>query len=389
MKKVFLATVALAAVGAGLVAGIAAGAYAGYRLTEAYTLFYRFPLLHYEIGAGLILWAAAISFAAAAFGAIAAVRKAVELQPAEAMRPPAPARYEAGLLERLRIDRRVPLVGRMIARDIERRPWRAAFTALGIAMSVAILVVGFYFFDAVNYLMRLQFQVAEREDVAVTFAEARSAGSRYDLATLPGVLRVEPFRTVATRLVHGHRSRRVVVLGQSSAGTLRPLVDQDFRIHPLPPEGIVLTSHLAHLLGVRAGGVVTMEVLEGARANGIEESWLAAAQHSPVYKFLKVWKLALPLHPEFGTHPNTYYVPPLSPAPLRPDGSFDEGGHRIPPAYLEKLFGPQVHGALDALRAAAGDNQDALGFAKQLGGSAHGVIVDAGCTRRLRGRKRH
>jgi putative ABC transport system permease protein len=256
---------ALGAVGAGLLLGIAAGAYAGFRLTEAYTLFYRFPVLHYEVGAGLVVLAAAISFASAALGAVAAVRRAVELQPAEAMRPPSPARFQAGLLERLGIDRNVPLVGRMIARDIERRPWRAAFTALGIAMSVAILVVGFYFFDAIHYLMRLQFQVAEREDVSVTFANPRSAGARYDLTTLPGVLRVEPFRTVATRLVHEHRTRRVVVLGESSAGTLRPLVDQDFRVHPLPSGGIVLSSHLAHLLGVRAGGAVTMHVLEGAR----------------------------------------------------------------------------------------------------------------------------
>jgi hypothetical protein len=49
-------------------------------------------------------------------------------------------------------------------------------------------------------------------------------------------------------------------------------------------------------------------------------------------------------------HPNVYYVPPLSPASLRSDGSFDEGGQRIPPAYLESLFGPDVHGALDVLR---------------------------------------
>jgi putative ABC transport system permease protein len=256
---------ALGAVSAGTVVGIAAGAYAGLRLTEAYTLFYRFPVLHYEVGAGLIAWAGAISFAAAALGAVAAVHKAVELQPAEAMRAAAPARYKAGLLERTGIDRHVPLVGRMIARDIERRPWRAAFTALGIAMSVAILVVGFYFFDTIDYVMHLQFQVAQREDVAVSFADPKSGGARYDLGTLPGVLRVEPFRTVAARLVHGHRSRRVVVFARRSAGTLRPLVDEDLRIHPLPPEGIVLTSRLAHLLGVHAGGEVTMEVLEGAR----------------------------------------------------------------------------------------------------------------------------
>jgi len=74
-------------------------------------------------------------------------------------------------------------------------------------------------------------------------------------------------------------------------------------------------------------------------------------ESSAVSKLVEKWKVALPLHPEFGTHPNVYYVPPFAPAPLRADGSFDEGGHRIPPAYLASLFGPEVHGALDALRA--------------------------------------
>ncbi len=71
---------------------------------------------------------------------------------------------------------------------------------------------------------------------------------------------------------------------------------------------------------------------------------------SAVHKLVQKWKVALPLHPEFGTHPNVYYVPPLAPAPLREDGSFDESGERIPKAYLEKLFGPTVHGALDVLK---------------------------------------
>lgn len=74
-------------------------------------------------------------------------------------------------------------------------------------------------------------------------------------------------------------------------------------------------------------------------------------QGCAVHKLVEKWKVALPLHPEHGTHPNVYYVPPLSPAPLRPDGSFDESGHRIPPSYLQSLFGAQVHGALDVLRA--------------------------------------
>jgi len=72
---------------------------------------------------------------------------------------------------------------------------------------------------------------------------------------------------------------------------------------------------------------------------------------SAVAKLVRKWNVALPLHPEFGTRSNVYYVPPLAPAPLRPDGSVDEMGDRIPRAYLESLFGPTVHPALATLKA--------------------------------------
>ena len=55
------------------------------------------------------------------------------------------------------------------------------------------------------------------------------------------------------------------------------------------------------------------EVIAGARANGIGDSWIQAAQNSPTYKFIKSWGLALPLHPEYRTMAMMYYVPPLSP----------------------------------------------------------------------------
>ena len=70
----------------------------------------------------------------------------------------------------------------------------------------------------------------------------------------------------------------------------------------------------------------------------------------PIHRLVHHWKVALPLHPEFGTEPNVFYVPPLSPYRLRDDRSIDTETMRIAPEYLESLFGPEVHGALDILR---------------------------------------
>jgi nitrate reductase beta subunit len=55
------------------------------------------------------------------------------------------------------------------------------------------------------------------------------------------------------------------------------------------------------------------EVIDSAKKNGVADSTIKAAQNSPVYKFVKEWKLGLPLHPEFRTLPMLFYVPPMLP----------------------------------------------------------------------------
>ena len=59
---------------------------------------------------------------------------------------------------------------------------------------------------------------------------------------------------------------------------------------------------------------------------------------SSAYKLLNVHKVALRLHPEFGTEPNVYYVPPLTPPKVTLDGEILKGD-RIPIEYLAELFG--------------------------------------------------
>lgn len=72
-------------------------------------------------------------------------------------------------------------------------------------------------------------------------------------------------------------------------------------------------------------------------------------ENGPIHKLVKQWKVAIPLHPEWGLEPNVFYVPPLSPEALDENGN-PTGQERIPLAYLESLFGPDVRHALDVLR---------------------------------------
>jgi putative ABC transport system permease protein len=256
---------ALVAVSIGAVVGTALGLWLGALINRMYVNFYRFPVLRFEVGAAVISLAVGVAGLAALLGAWRAVRRALALPPAEAMRPEPPARFHAGLLERSGVRRWLSSPVRMILRNVMRRPARAAMAVLGIAFAVAILITGRYFVDAIRYIADVQFRIVQRDDVTLTFHDPLPARTRHAIEHLPGVLRAEPFRAVPARVRFAQRTRRTGLLGLAPGGRLHRLVDT--QLHPIevPPDGVLLTTKLADILGVVPGEVVTVEVLEGER----------------------------------------------------------------------------------------------------------------------------
>jgi nitrate reductase beta subunit len=89
------------------------------------------------------------------------------------------------------------------------------------------------------------------------------------------------------------------------------------------------------------------EIQKEASKAGINDSWIEAAQESPVYKMAMKWRIALPLHPEYRTMPMVWYVPPLSPIMnhITNEDELDTEGYipavdqmRIPVEYLASLL---------------------------------------------------
>ncbi|MGB7084922.1 MAG: FtsX-like permease family protein [Phormidesmis sp.] len=249
----------------GSVLGIGLGYYLGINLTRLYADFYHFPILRFKVGAQVLITACLVSSGAATLGALLAVRRAVSLPPAEAMRPEPPATYQPTVIERLGLQQLVSPVHRIILRNLERQPVKAGLSIVGIAIAVAILVLGRYFQDAMDVIVDVQFRTIQREDITLVFNQPLSAQAQFDLYSLPGVLRAEPFRVVPARMRFEHRTYLSGITGITPTGEMRLLLDRNRRPVTLPSQGIVLSQKLADILHVRLGNRITLEVLEGAR----------------------------------------------------------------------------------------------------------------------------
>lgn len=251
-------------VGGGYLLGLVLGSWLGEGITHLYADFFRFPSFEHRIPVALALTGLGIVAVTAVLGTLTAIGTTVRLSPAEAMRPPSPGRYRRALLERVPRLRLAPAL-RMILRNVERRPLRAAVTVGGIAAAVSIVIMGNFFRDAIEAIIDAQFNVAMRSDVTVWTTEPVAGTAARELARLPGVLQVEPGRRVAVRFVNGARSEKGSIDGHAQAAVLQRVVDVDGRTVPAGTHGLLMTDRLAGKLGLQPGDTVTVEVREGKR----------------------------------------------------------------------------------------------------------------------------
>ena len=250
----------------GSIIGIAVGGWLAHGLSGIYAEFFRYPYMHFTLRPGVALTGVAVSALAAYVGTLNSVLRAASMAPAQALHPEAPPVFHESLLERAGIKRFLSQGGRMILRNISRRPVKSALTLIGVAFSCAIVTMGGLFNDAVNYMVDVQFNRSQHADLIVTFTDTVSPRAVSELASLPGVTMAEPLRGVPVRLRKGYRTYRTALQGYVPGGRLTDLLDAHLRPIRMPPSGVLLTDFLARRLGVGPGDSVTAEVLEGSRA---------------------------------------------------------------------------------------------------------------------------
>jgi len=248
----------------GVVLGIVLGAAFGGWMTRLYTDFFHFPSNDYRLAPWLALAAGGITALTAIAATASAIHAVARLPPAEAMRPPAPARFRRTLLDRLGLGRIYSPEARMIVRELERRPVRAIVTSLGVASAIAVLIAGTCWGDALDYLMHVEYSVRERPDAIVSLTEPSEPAALSEIARLPGVLFVEGSRDVPVELRNGAHRLRANLIGLNEGARLRQVLNEVLQPVALLPGVLVMSELSARKLAIAPGDRVWVDPLEGS-----------------------------------------------------------------------------------------------------------------------------
>ncbi len=259
---------------AGGLAGTLLGIILSYPLTNLLFYFFNMPLLvgkfstAYYFISGILL-ALFFSLAAGYLGC----KRVLTLQPAEAMRPPAPLVGKKIWLEKISVLWNMLTVqGMMSVRNIARNKGRSLFIFGGITICFAVSCFSWSMNDMIQKMLFDQHEKVETYDLKITFAAPLEEHhvSR-ELSPFPGVQHLEALAEMPVTLQNKWLEKDVQLLGITPNSSLYHILDKKGQEIAPPVGGLLLSERLAQLLQAEPGMVLNIKSLPGDSAAGEDE----------------------------------------------------------------------------------------------------------------------
>jgi putative ABC transport system permease protein len=248
----------------GVLLALPAGAWLARVTAVFFATFFRFPVLVFRVEPAVIAVAALVGLAPASLGALGMLKHVVSLPPIVAMAPEAPS-FSRTSIDRWGVLGWLPPALRMIFRNVTRHPLRGGLTMAGMAFAVAVVVLGSSLNDAIHRSEDVQFQAAQREDIAVNLSHLRPLGTASEFLRLPGVRRAEPYRVVSARVGASGSTQNATLFGLPANGTLRRPTGNHYETASVVPNGVFVTAWLAQHFHLKRGDLLPIEIREGRR----------------------------------------------------------------------------------------------------------------------------
>ncbi|MFA5535760.1 MAG: ABC transporter permease, partial [Bacillota bacterium] len=245
----------------GGVLGIGLGSLVSYPLTSLYQIFFNLPYLTGSFSFSLLIKGILLSLAFSLFAGYQGCKRVLSLEPAEAMRPPAPIQGKKVFLEKARpIWKALTIQGKMAFRNLSRSRGRNLFIFLGIILCFAISGFTTSINDLFQRMVFDQYEKVEVYDLKMTLASPlRQKPVQRELESFTGIYQVEPLAEIPATLNNQWHAEDLIILGIQNGSSLYNILDYQYNQVPLPREGILLSQRLADLLKASPGDYLTVD----------------------------------------------------------------------------------------------------------------------------------
>ncbi|MBW1784456.1 MAG: FtsX-like permease family protein, partial [Deltaproteobacteria bacterium] len=233
-------------------------------LTIEYRMFFAFPKLDNRFYAGLNLVALVIALVFGVIGTLKGIRTVLGLNPAEAMRPPAPPGGGAVFIEAWTgLWRRLEFRWQIVLRNLIRNKGRTLTGIFSAAMGAALVLVTFGTMDSLQYMVNFRFDMVDHADFSLTLRNDKGGGAIYEARELPGILAAEPILNVPCHFQNGNHRKKGMIQGLvQNARMTTPRSVSGGRLS-VPETGLLMARRLGKELGLSPGDRVRVTPTQG------------------------------------------------------------------------------------------------------------------------------
>lgn len=235
-------------------------------MTMIYNQVFTFPSLVNQVYPGVMLIGLVIAVVFAVLGTLRGVRLVAGLNPAEAMREPAPPSCGMIVVERWQgFWHALDFRWQMILRGLFRNKGRTIISMLAAAMGASLVVLAFGLVNSMDAMISFQFDKVLLSDYIITLKDELDGSVVQEIENLPSVVYAEPVFNVACTFQSRNHRKKGVVTGLIPNARLTVPHQADGTVVRVPPVGLLMTQRLAKQIGVQKGDLIELTPVKGLR----------------------------------------------------------------------------------------------------------------------------